>query len=490
LGEVAAVVHYRLHRAVLIRQQPGDIAAGILVRQRGGSAILPANATLTNGTGTFSATLVTAGAQTIAATDTVTSTLTGVTNSIVVAPAAATHFIVGAPSSATAGTAFNFTITALDQFGNTATGYTGTVHFTSTDGAAILPANATLTNGTGTFSATLKTTGDQTITATDTTNAGIIGTSGTIDVAAAAVSEKLVFFVQPGNTAAGALGPVVVLIENSKGQLVLTDDSTITLSVASGPGALGGKVSVKAFLGVAIFTDLSLTTAGTYTLKATDGSDAPAISSSFKISPAVAAKLVFAQEPLGTTAGNTLNPVMVDVEDKYGNIVTGDNSCVTLSIAYGPAGAKLNGTTSVHAVDGVATFSNLSLNTAGDYTLRANGPGLASALSDTFAIAPGPATHMSFLILPACPKHGKTFSVQVALLDEYGNVATGDTSTVTLTLGAHPKNAVLSGTLTAAVIDGVATFSNLSVNLAGAYTLTASDSNAIASIASPPFNVT
>ena len=40
-----------------------------------------------------------------------------------------------------------------------ATGYTGTVHFTSSDGAAVLPANSTLTNGVGTFSVTLKTAG-------------------------------------------------------------------------------------------------------------------------------------------------------------------------------------------------------------------------------------------------------------------------------------------------------------------------------------------
>ncbi len=37
-------------------------------------------------------------------------------------------------------------------------------HFTSTDGQAVLPANSTLTLGTGTFSGTLKTAGTQTIT--------------------------------------------------------------------------------------------------------------------------------------------------------------------------------------------------------------------------------------------------------------------------------------------------------------------------------------
>jgi hypothetical protein len=108
------------------------------------------------------------------------STITGTSSSINVSPASATPFMVSAPSSATSGTAFNFTVTALDQFNNTATGYSGTVHFTSSDGAAVLPADATLSNGVGTFSATLKTAGSQTITVTDTVTASITGSSNGI----------------------------------------------------------------------------------------------------------------------------------------------------------------------------------------------------------------------------------------------------------------------------------------------------------------------
>src|SRR5262249_12369322 len=79
------------------------------------------------------------------------------TAKLTVTAGAGTHLAISAPSNATAGTAFNFTVTAQDQFNNTATGYSGTVHFTGSDGSAVLPANSTLTNGVGTFSATLKT---------------------------------------------------------------------------------------------------------------------------------------------------------------------------------------------------------------------------------------------------------------------------------------------------------------------------------------------
>ena len=73
-----------------------------------------------------------------------------------------------APGSATAGSATNVTVTAKDTYGNTATGYLGTVHFTSTDGSASLPGNYAFVSGdTGvnTFPVTLKTAGSQTVTA-------------------------------------------------------------------------------------------------------------------------------------------------------------------------------------------------------------------------------------------------------------------------------------------------------------------------------------
>ena len=169
-------------------------------------ATLPSDYTFVagdTGTHTFTsgATLKTAGAQTVTATDIANGSPTGTSNVVAVSAAAATHFAVVAPAGATAGTAFNFTVTARDTFGNTATGYTGIVHLTSSDGIAALPADGTLTNGVGTLVATLKTAGTQTLTATDTVIAGITGTSGNIVVSAGAATQFVV--VAPPATVAG-----------------------------------------------------------------------------------------------------------------------------------------------------------------------------------------------------------------------------------------------------------------------------------------------
>ena len=116
-------------------------------------------------------------------------------------PKPATHFSVSAPATAAIGSAFSFTVTALSSSNTVATGYSGTVHFTSSDGQAVLPANSTLTNGVGNFSATLNTAGAQTITVTDAATPSITGASSAITVSAS--SSLAITSGAPPNGTAG-----------------------------------------------------------------------------------------------------------------------------------------------------------------------------------------------------------------------------------------------------------------------------------------------
>jgi hypothetical protein len=155
-----------------------------------GQAVLPANYAFTStdaGVHTFSATLKTAGTQSVTVKDTTTtSVFSGSRSGIMVTPATASQLqISGFPASVTAGTAYGLTVTALDPFNNVATGYRGTVTFTSSDGAASLPANYPFASGDAgvhNFMATMKTAGSQSITVTDTATATITGTDSGITV--------------------------------------------------------------------------------------------------------------------------------------------------------------------------------------------------------------------------------------------------------------------------------------------------------------------
>jgi hypothetical protein len=146
-------------------------------------AILPADYPFTaadQGVHTFTVTLKTAGSQSITATDT-TGSFDGSESGIVVQPAAAAQLVLSAPSSVAQGTKFSVTVTVEDAYGNVATGYTGTVHFTSSDSTATLPRNYTFTAadaGVHTFTRAfmLRKRGQQTLTVFDTSNSALTAT--------------------------------------------------------------------------------------------------------------------------------------------------------------------------------------------------------------------------------------------------------------------------------------------------------------------------
>ena len=91
--------------------------------------------------------------------------------------------------------AHTFTVTLRDAFGNVATGYTGTVNFSSSDPIASLPANYAFTAadaGVHTFTAALKRAGTQFLQVTDTLSSGLIGADNGIVVTPAAVSHFII----------------------------------------------------------------------------------------------------------------------------------------------------------------------------------------------------------------------------------------------------------------------------------------------------------
>ncbi len=138
---------------------------------------LPADAALFNGTGVFAAVLNTLGTQTITVDDTTVTSNTGTSGPITVVPPATASFSVAAnPDAIQAGSTVVLEVAALDAKGNIIPAFSGTVHFTSSDGQASLPADATLTNGIGYFSAILKTAGRQTLYVSDKANGGATGT--------------------------------------------------------------------------------------------------------------------------------------------------------------------------------------------------------------------------------------------------------------------------------------------------------------------------
>jgi hypothetical protein len=212
----------------------------------------------------------------------------------------------------------------------------------------------------------------------------------------ASSATHLVFTVQPANTTAGTSFSVTVSVEDSSGNVVTSNDSTIRLTV-QGHGRFAGDgrtMTATATDGVAMFNDLTLDKAGTYTLEASIGHRHRVTSDSFVVSPDTSGpeQLAFLRNaPKYGTVDQPLRTIEVAVEDQFGNIIKTDDSTVTLSVNSGPTTSFGGSTPSPYTestVNGVAKFNNAILGTAGTYTLAASDSNseVSSAISNSITI--------------------------------------------------------------------------------------------------------
>jgi len=246
---------------------------------------------------------------------------------------------------------------------------------------------------------------------------------------------------------------------------------------------------------VATFFSLSVNVAASgYTLTAAAAGLPNVESVAFDVIVGPASHVDFQTRPHDEIAGGTLGSpyVQLRAEDTGGNLVTSFTGLVTVAIAANPAGGTLSGTTTVAAVGGLATFSDLSIDKVGTgYTLFFSADGLLGVESATFAIAPAAASQLVFTVQPTSTAAAATITpaVEVTARDAFGNVATGFTGNVTLTIGSNPGGGTLNGTTTVAAAAGVASFATLSINNAAAgYTLRAG-SGALAGATSGTFDI-
>lgn len=321
---------------------------------------------------------------------------------------------------------------------------------------------------------------------------------------------------KPTFTAGGVFSPQpVVEIEDVAGNVVTTDDNPITLSV-SGQNLTcsGGSTTVDAVNGVATFQGCGgLTTAGNYTLVASDTEGTLVLTQGlpFTVTGGPPTAITFSTPPGGNITGGVAFPAQpaVTLTDMYGNPATVTGSVQLAILPVGQTGSSTTGSGALTCspssnqqtvTNGVATYAGCEINTIGTYTLQAS---YASLSTDaTITVVAGPATSMTFTAspntnppassgsIPNLPA-GTAFATQptVTLYDAGGNVATGDSSSVTLS-GPSGDGFTCSNT-TVAVSKGVAPFGGCEMTKAGGpYTLTAADTaDGLPSITSAQFDI-
>jgi hypothetical protein len=267
----------------------------------------------------------------------------------------------------------------------------------------------------------------------------------------------------------------IIWVEDAGGNRVTTNNTTVvTATRLSGTGTLQGILTATAVNGIVTFSNLSHNVATTLSILFSSGTLTPDTSDNILVSPAAAARLAYLHQPTITMAGAVITPaVTLTLLDAFGNSVSTTGTSVTITLSSGTG--VLNGTLSRTTTSGVATFGNLSINSAGKKTLRASSGSLTAAVSDTFAISPGPPRNLVFVQQPTNAVAASPISpaVTVQIRDSLGNDAAS--SAVPVTLNIASGNGTLSGTTTRSTnSSGIATFTDLSINLSGSKTLSAS----------------
>lgn len=204
-------------------------------------------------------------------------------------------------------------------------------------------------------------------------------------------ATALAFALEPGpGSAVAPLSPAIqVELRDASGHRVVGATAAVTLALAPGGGAamLAGNTSVAAVAGVATFAGLRLTLAGTgYRLVATATGLASATSTPFDVAGGPPTQLQFVAQP---ASGRTSTPLAPSLEvrllDSEGNRASGEAD-VTVTFGSGPPGGVLTGSTTLGSTGGVASFTNLAIDGAGTYSLRAALPGGGAAVGLTFSL--------------------------------------------------------------------------------------------------------
>jgi hypothetical protein len=490
---------------VAVTTTTGTGVAGISVTWTvtAGNGTLSAPATTTDAQGHASV-LLTLGPQAGTEIDTVTATVTGLTGSPAVfvasasaGPPARLSLVSGDNQTGLVGDTLpaHLVVAARDQFDNPTSGVT--VAWVVTGGGGSISSASVSTDAQGRASVAW-TIGTQAGSANNTATASAAGLAGSpVSFTASATAGPATELVlvsgdnqvdTVGHTLADSL--VVGAADQYANPVV---GALVTWAVTDGGGVLSTSSAVTHALGrSAVAWTLGDSVGMQHAAASLAGSGTP-VTFTATAGTGAATTLRFTVQPSTVTAGSAIAPpVQVTAHDAFGNTATDFTGTVTVALGANPGGATLSGTATATAAAGVATFSNLILDkSASGYTLTASAAGLTDASSAAFDVSPDGEDHLEFIIQPTSATAGASITpaIQVAVLDVFGNTVTTFTGDVTLSIGANPGGAVLSGTTTTAAVAGVATFADVSLDRSGTgYTLTAT-ALGLSSVTSISFDV-
>jgi hypothetical protein len=337
-----------------------------------------------------------------------------------VTPGNPNQIIIEAPSSVPPDEPFDLTVKICDAYGNTVPDYTGTVHFTSSDLGATLPADYPFIpadQGQHTFSVTLHTPGLQMVTATDIANPALSGTAN-IQVLAGP-PQGLVVFGFPAQTQSGAAHTFTVEALDAFGNVAPTYTGTVVFSSSDQRASLPRSYTFTTDdAGIHSFT-ATLETPGLQSLTVTDPTaDFTSSQDGILVLPA---RFVLSGFPSPVSAG-ARNRFVLRAVDAAGNPDPGYSG--TVHFASSDLQADLPADYTFTSSDRGTHVFLAGLKTAGVQWISATDLAWTdvTGMQSGIQVDPGPVSHLRLRGLPTPVYSGNPFNFTVAATDDYDNV--------------------------------------------------------------------
>ena len=191
----------------------------------------------------------------------------------------------------------------------------------------------------------------------------------------------------------------------------------------------------------------------------------------------------------GTVASGAAVTLRLRGRDAAGNNVATGGATVVFSNAGGTSTGTIGATADSGNGVYTAAFTGELAGTGTSIGATLNGSAVTTP-TPSLVVIPGAPAQLVFIATPSVALTGAVMtSVQVEARDLAGNATTGYAGDVTIAIGTNPGSGSLAGTLTQAASGGVATFSDLAIDLPGiGYTLAATASG-VSSATSASFDV-
>ncbi len=377
---------------------------------------------------------------------------TGQSNKFNINAASLHHFVIGTISTQAAGVPFAITVTAQDNYGNTATQFTGKVNISDKTNTISPTESGNFSSGRWTGNVLISQANTNDVITVVRQGGSESGSSNGFDVISSSVDHFVIGTI--GNQVAGQSFTITVRAEDKNNNLVTSftgtatlSDLTSTISPTTTPNFVNGQWS----------GNVSITKSRTGNTITVTSSGKAGTSNAFNVAPGALDH--FRIQPISSpqVAGISF-AITIIAEDAYNNQVTSFAATASLSDATGTISPTATG----NFVNGSWSGSVTITRSQSDVTITASQSG-KSGQSNVFNVNPGALASFQIGTI-STQSAGQPFAITVTGLDAYANVATQFTGTVNISDLTGTIAPTISGNFTAGKWTGNVTITQVRTN--------------------------